>query len=759
MRKISEIKELREVINALVPMLAQKGLVVTQQGTQAYVRFNKDGVAERVNIPYLPDEATEELVIAIHGFIDHEVAHVLFTDHKVGLKERSANPHLQGYWNIIEDCLIEKLMGEKFPGSKSNLTKTQGFFLEKISQPMLDKAQAAKDVDREFNVIAVPALRALSGQSVMKEFMDAGDYWEQPRLKEVMGKLPADFEKKLKALRTTKDSFALAQALYDAWFAKPPAPPAAPPALSPPSEPEDSDGDDEKSDDPDGEGSNIEKPEDEDDKGSGGDPAESDDEDEKSEETDAGEKEDGDEKDGDDKEPDAGEGDDEPTEEDGEESADEKDAGEDVPDESEGDDEDAGSEEPGDEDAAPADDDEQDDDGAEDKGSEDEAGDLASDDGAVGSAESDAAEDDSSDEVAEGDDEEEGEEGEASEMESDRNSSSKEADLSSPPPPPPGEDPYSKALGDIVAEEVCRQTKTADYRRFSRDYDDIKPYRRELDPKGFEKFDSETRAMIAPMQKDLERMIAARQTSMKVPGFRSGRLHQSGLHKLAVGDTRVFRRRFDQSNKATAVTLLIDNSGSMSGEPIKTAMSAGYALAQTLERINVPCEVLGFSTGSTPTSVRAEIRASEAAIGRAYTHYDTLTMKVFKDFKERMTPGVKQSMGYMAQRQEDMASNGDGDALLAAGERLLRRPEERKILIVLSDGQPAVSLSSWNLKGELHAHLHMVIADLAKNGVETFGIGIDSDAVRDYYPRHVVIREVSELPGIVMGEMKKMLMK
>jgi len=92
-----------------------------------------------------------------------------------------------------------------------------------------------------------------------------------------------------------------------------------------------------------------------------------------------------------------------------------------------------------------------------------------------------------------------------------------------------------------------------------------------------------------------------------------------------------------------------------------------------------------------------------------------------------------------------------------ATQRLLKRPERRKILIVLSDGEPAFYGSGGGGLAKRHCKHAVEMAE--KMGVETIGIGIMDDAVKHYYPKHVVLKKLEDLPGAVMGELKKILIK
>jgi Cobalamin biosynthesis protein CobT len=124
---------LREAITRIIPMLTQRSVKVTQQGTQAFVSYHRRTLEiERVNLPYIPDDADDTLLDATQGFLDHEVGHILFTDQKIVLKAEKQGVH--SLHNMIEDTFTESgefieailpsLLGQ--PVDKVNLLEEQG---------------------------------------------------------------------------------------------------------------------------------------------------------------------------------------------------------------------------------------------------------------------------------------------------------------------------------------------------------------------------------------------------------------------------------------------------------------------------------------------------------------------------------------------------------------------------------------------------------------------------------------------------------
>jgi hypothetical protein len=337
-------------------------------------------------------------------------------------------------------------------------------------------------------------------------------------------------------------------------------------------------------------------------------------------------------------------------------------------------------------------------------------------------------------------------------------------------------DGLSQAIAYIITNEATRQIQGLDYRVYTTEWDVVEKFPTLVGDAKMEKYtyvngrfgkvkttmnkevealDTRTNHMVAPMQKDIERMMAARSQVLKVPGYRSGRLHSGSLHRLRTGDDRVFRRLEEHKSPETAVWLLIDNSGSMEGDKMRMAMSAGYALSSTLQRVGIKNAVSGFTTME-PRDVKdwhEQQEKEEERIGRQFSRYGALYLPVYKTFEERLTPEVKRRFA-AAPFTCKMGGNCDGESVRNAGNRLALRPEPRKVLIVLSDGNPA---AMSHFPEEIYSDVHKAVAECEKKQIETIGIGIMDEAVRTFYPKCVVLKDLAELPKAVMSELKRIL--
>ena len=201
----------------------------------------------------------------------------------------------------------------------------------------------------------------------------------------------------------------------------------------------------------------------------------------------------------------------------------------------------------------------------------------------------------------------------------------------------------------------------------------------------------------------------------------------------------------------TVVTLLIDNSGSMRGRPISIAAISADIMARTLERCGVKTEILGFTTRAWKGG---QSRESWLAAGRPASpgRLNDLRHILYKSADEPWRR-AKKSLGLMM-REGLLKENIDGEALLWAHNRLIGRPEERKILMVISDGAPVDdSTLSVNNGSYLERHLRQVINWIeARSPVELCAIGIGHDVTR-YYAKAVTIMDAEQLGGTMVEQL------
>jgi cobaltochelatase CobT len=254
----------------------------------------------------------------------------------------------------------------------------------------------------------------------------------------------------------------------------------------------------------------------------------------------------------------------------------------------------------------------------------------------------------------------------------------------------------------------------------------------------------------------LQRRLLAQQTRSWEFDQEEGLLDAGRLARVVVspGHSLSYKIERDTDFKDTVVSLLIDNSGSMRGRPIAIAAICGDILARTLERCGVSTEILGFTTRGWKGG---QSREAWLAAGRPSNpgRLNDLRHIVYKRADEPYRHS-RRHLGLMM-REGLLKENIDGEALLWAHNRLIARPEERRILMVISDGAPVDdSTASANGGSYLERHLRQVIEWIEKRSpVELIAIGIGHDVTR-YYSRAVTIMDADQLAGAMVDQLAQL---
>jgi cobaltochelatase CobT len=251
----------------------------------------------------------------------------------------------------------------------------------------------------------------------------------------------------------------------------------------------------------------------------------------------------------------------------------------------------------------------------------------------------------------------------------------------------------------------------------------------------------------------LQRRLMAQQNRSWDFDQEEGILDAARLARIIVNPTLSLSYKIERETdfRDTVVTLLIDNSGSMRGRPISIAAISADILARTLERCGVKTEILGFTTRAWKGG---QSRETWLTAGRPPQpgRLNDVRHIVYKKADEPWRR-ARNSLGLMM-REGLLKENIDGEALLWAHSRLIARPEERKILMVISDGAPVDdSTLSVNSGSYLERHLRQVIGWIeAKSPVELAAIGIGHDVTR-YYARAVTIMDAEQLGGTIIEQL------
>src|SRR5271170_3560289 len=259
--------------------------------------------------------------------------------------------------------------------------------------------------------------------------------------------------------------------------------------------------------------------------------------------------------------------------------------------------------------------------------------------------------------------------------------------------------------------------------------------------------------VVARLANKLQRLLMAQQNRSWEFDIEEGILDTSRLPRIIIDPMYPlsFKREKEMTFRDTVVTLLLDNSGSMRGRPIMVAAMCADILARTLERCAVKTEILGFTTRAWKGGQSREKWITD---GKP-PHPGRLNDLRHIIYKSADAPWrrARRNLGLML-REGILKENIDGEALTWAHNRLLGRPEERRVLMVISDGAPVDdSTLSVNPGNYLEKHLREVIREIERLGaVELTAIGIGHDVTR-YYRRAVTIVDAEQLGGTVMEQL------
>lgn len=732
---LKEVQDFRDCVKRVVAMLSGKQIPVAERGNEAYVRYNRRGEPVLVNIPSIPDDASPTLMNAVRGFLDHEVAHILFTEPKVAMqmRERGKAPST-GLWNALEDVFIERRMGQVFNGTRRNLLATQSLVIDKYFRNKIPEAVLACHGDQRelfLKFFLCPVVRAWDGQSPFIDFME--EHWrliERPvaLLKE------HGIDVAVRNMSNTEDCVKVAAAIAQIMQDMKDKPEGKLPELKSsarkPSESKDESEETPESGDEPSHGDSASKPA----KGEGDDKEER--EDDASEEEDSGDS--------------------------------------DLPDSL-------------DKDLPTHVKDISDTESKYTEAGHEESGDTPESD-AIGMKSSD------SDTDGDGGEDSDTDRGETEEedVEGKKNKDGAEVpkDSESGFVPAPDEMTLEEALKalDEMEDGIGEMTEDAlsatiskelmsvspsDYRPYDRSYDFIGlidgaeehvkrtrktfgaiPMHSPVDryrmvPEGRKLFELKiekhlSAGVSSTLAKDLERAIASRNRVQFIPGQRRGRIHGASLYRLAMNDDRVFRKKEDHRAVNACVQQVIDLSGSMDGVKIQLALASAYTITDALDRINVPNIITGFTTFGSPDY--------ETRSKRGFTRFEALMLPIIKNWNEKAnSPEIRARMGCVCETFP-LLNNVDGESIAQLATLFAGRMEDKKIMLVMSDGEPCATGSGF------HQHLRTVTKEIETlSDIDLMAIGILTDEPRRFYKNYALVNSVEELGPSVVTELSRII--
>lgn len=622
-------------------------------------------------LPSLPDQIPGKLIEMIRGFLDHEVAHILFSDFsyvkKADKKGRKDGTPLRFILNAVEDIRIEREMAKVYRGCGVNFDKSRDYTIEKLKKKWDEAAASASDED--------PVLKT------MIFFMFAAQLgWDAPIVTEyatdimpLLEHLAPEIEA-TESLSSTEDAFDLAKVILE--------------KIETFSMPEPESVETVSTSLPIGEGSESEaaatatgpiSPSD----GSG-----------------SGSYKEGDMK----TETPAYKGDDE-LEEKGRHGAP-------SPDKADG---------------------SSDDDSPGSAGSKDDEADETPSEKAPPTAkpESTPSADDSKDDegVTAGDEKDKDEEPlKALKEKLKKALEEKDKDRALP------------SIGDDISKA---SEKLKGYRPYSTARDTFEPHEK-APVNHYDRIAQELTGIVTTLRGRLTRILLSQKRSRWDGNKRKGLLNPSQLHQVITKTSEsIYRTRKEGAKMNTAVEILIDLSGSMSSR-IRRTQETAILLAETLAKIGIAYEILGFSGDHSSSSISSDER-------RLFNRWGSLNMFYFKKFDERYGQEQKERIAGMHAHRE----NYDGESVLFAANRLRLRGERKKILFVLSDGHPAAGQCRYET---LNAHLKKVVADIEADPTMTvIGFGMQTSAPKEFYKNHLLINDLSRLPETLMTSLYKQL--
>ncbi len=259
--------------------------------------------------------------------------------------------------------------------------------------------------------------------------------------------------------------------------------------------------------------------------------------------------------------------------------------------------------------------------------------------------------------------------------------------------------------------------------------------------------------LITKLANKLQRQLLAKQNRAWEFDLEEGLLDSSKLTRIIIDpqNSLSFKKEKDLEFKDTVVTLLIDNSGSMRGRPITIAAICGDILSRTLERCSVKVEILGFTTKNWKGGKSRE-EWNKNNKPKNPGRLNDLRHIIYKSADTHWRQS-KKNLGLML-KEGLLKENIDGEAISWAFNRLKKRKEERKILMVISDGAPVDdSTLSVNSGDFLEKHLKKIVQNIEnKSDIEILAIGIGHDVSR-YYKKAIKITDVQELGDVMIEQL------
>ena len=282
------------------------------------------------------------------------------------------------------------------------------------------------------------------------------------------------------------------------------------------------------------------------------------------------------------------------------------------------------------------------------------------------------------------------------------------------------------------------------YRVYSTERDTFSPHSKG-GIENYQEITDEFSSMVNTLRSRMARILLSKKRSRWIGNRKKGLLNPSQLHQvISKTSESVYRMRIEGIKMNTAVSILVDQSGSMGSGKTEVAKRTTAILAETLNAIGITFEIMGFS-GDRHLFSTSTRRSEWGRTGSLEIYY-------FKTFEESFGRPQKERISGMVAHSE----NYDGESVRFAANRLLARKEKKKILFVLSDGIPAARGAD---NTTLRKHLTTVVKELERiPDLSLFGFGINTDAPAKFYRNHILVKNIAKLPETLISALYKELM-
>lgn len=306
---------------------------------------------------------------------------------------------------------------------------------------------------------------------------------------------------------------------------------------------------------------------------------------------------------------------------------------------------------------------------------------------------------------------------------------------------------HSIDVHDFINKEIEEKLDERDgvHTAFSTRYDTVTDFTGRGDKNKYLILKKSVNSLINKTKNGLEKILKIQENAKFKFERERGTINSRDLSKLASNKNykTPFREFSKKETTNVAIQILIDMSGSMSNAgKMKLAKKSIVAMSEALNSLNIKFEVTGFHS-----IFSQELHRTDGNHYSFNRRNEKLDHYIFKNFNSNNLVGIEKIfIG---------ANNVDGESVRWASSRLFEQKEKRKILFVFSDGSPAAEGSTRILQKDLVESVESVI----KSGIECVGFGINTEAVEKFYPDHIVINEISDLPNIVMSKLSNILLK